>query len=292
MKKEQGMSLSNTVGADELKLLREHYLGATLLKVYKESPRNFLYQFFNKTAPTPNLVFGSYYHTCILEPSELKNRYEVIDYNERPEPEKTMASNKNKEWIAGKLLTEKTIISKEDAETARAMQEVLMNNPTAHKLLTGGYSEKEFYIDDFNGVRTRAKPDKVKGTIMVDLKTTEDASPNAFPYMSAKFGYHIQMAYYYDQLRYLNIPIEIVVIVAQEKTPPYSPAIYLCTDQMLAVGQMEYTALLEMHKKCLETGYFPGYEVYADDPNNMFDLSIPNYKIQEPKINFQLWKQK
>ena len=62
--------------------------------------------------------------------------------------------------------------------------------------------------------------------IFVDLKTTTDASPKAFPKDMAKYGYGKQMAFYQRGLKEITGEWFAPIIVAIEKEPPHLIGIY------------------------------------------------------------------
>jgi hypothetical protein len=97
--------------------------------------------------------------------------------------------------------------------------------------------------------------------LLVDLKTTQDASPAAFSKACANFRYHIQAALYLDVVNahfgaqvYKNF-----LFIAVEKSPPHQLAIYFADQEMIDIGRREYRADLATYQTCMEYESWPGY---------------------------------
>lgn len=103
---------------------------------------------------------------------------------------------------------------------------------------------------DFVGART-----------VGDLKTTSDASPDAFLRSVKQYGYHIQAGHYLDGLdtiRYnSNDPIRWLFI-AIEKTAPYGVAVYELDDEMLNEGRRLAYIARHKYQEAEEYGYWKG----------------------------------
>ncbi len=75
---------------------------------------------------------------------------------------------------------------------------------TAHALLSSGVAEQSIYWrDEVTGELLRARPDWMRvgrggRLVVLDAKTTSDASPDEFARSAGKFGYHCQQAWYLD----------------------------------------------------------------------------------------------
>jgi exodeoxyribonuclease VIII len=169
------------------------------------------------------------------------------------------------------------------------MKAVLFKHPYAKSLLTNGEVEASYYgeldIGSEKPISIRFRPDNVKHKkrLVVDLKTTANASKDEFPRSAAKFGYHIQAAFYSDMME-LATGEELgydFFFVAQEKTPPFAFNIFQASPQFLSVGRYEYEILLMLYAWCVENDKWPGYQVFCQNKFGVHDLSLPPYAIKE-----------
>jgi hypothetical protein len=129
-----------------------------------------------------------------------------------------------------------------------------------------------YWTDTDTGVRCRARPDQVTAdALVVDLKTTQNASADAFQRDAWKYRYHVQAAFYLDALRTLRHPAESFVFIAVEKEAPYLVQVFVATDEFIDAGRVAYKMDLETYKSCLASGAWPGF------PTDAQPLTIPAY---------------
>ena len=94
------------------------------------------------------------------------------------------------------------------------------------------------------GILCRCRPDFWReDDIIVDVKTTEDASPEEFSRSLAKWRYHVQAPFYMDgiELATGRRPKGFVFLVV-EKKPPYAVAAYTLDPESIELGRSEYRA--------------------------------------------------
>ena len=53
----------------------------------------------------------------------------------------------------------------------------------------------------------------------------------------------------------------MVVIIAQEKNPPYATNVFQLSENYLSNGELLYKEMLKVYKHCLDTGNWHGYMV-------------------------------
>ncbi|MBA9078294.1 PD-(D/E)XK nuclease-like domain-containing protein [Rufibacter quisquiliarum] len=266
---------------------KRDYINASGLKtIIQKSP--FHLANAEEKEPTPAMLFGTAYHTYVLEPLDFLDQYWSLDLSKKPEPLQDFRNTKNKEWKASQEAknTGKTLISNEDILRLVAMKDVLFANPTIAGFLIDGDYELSHYHEDFYGARVRVRPDYLKPKVIVDLKTCEDASPEGFARQCHNFGYHIQAALYTDVLESIYGVSRKFVFICQEKTYPYAAQAYAASDSMIEQGRYEYSLALETYKKCLATGEWPGYEMYAQpEMRGLIELDLPTWAYRESKLS-------
>jgi hypothetical protein len=131
---------------------------------------------------------GSLAHCAVLEPDELSKRYAIA-------PDRR--SNAGKAAAAELAAAGIEAVTESDMALALSMADAVRQHPYAAALLADGKAEQSFWWDDkATGQRCKCRPDWYQGTTIVDLKTCQDASANAFARACATFGYHTQAAHY------------------------------------------------------------------------------------------------
>lgn len=208
-------------------------------------------------AETPALLFGRAYHCRVLEPERFASEFQTMpDFGD-------MRSSKNRavrdEWLVEHPGV--TTISADDLERIEAMHAALMQHPVAAGIMRQGHSEVTMrWVDEPTGVQCKARADWwLPGKFFMDLKTTLDASPKGFARAIDTYGYHVQHAHYCDAARACGQPVQNYLILAQEKEPPYVPAVYHIDAAAEIRGFELRERGLQTMRDCLATDTWPGY---------------------------------
>jgi exodeoxyribonuclease VIII len=214
-----------------------------------------------KTQPrkeTPALVFGRAIHTAILEPHLFAAEYAVA-------PDVDRRTKAGKEAYAEFMLEcgDKTILTADQYARAEAIQAAVYAHPAAAALIEGnGLNEASvFWSDTASGVLCKCRPDRLRDDhIVVDVKTTQNASPEAFMRDAYNYRYHVQAAYYMDGVAAAtgHRP-PAFVFLAVESEPPHLVACYMAGDDMVALGEQEYRLNLDLYAECMRSGVWGGY---------------------------------
>lgn len=156
------------------------------------------------------------------------------------------------------------VLTPETWDQLHAMANAVHSHPAAGSLLTGcpGEAEKSVYWNDATtGVLCRCRPDWWRDdNVIVDLKTTEDASPEGFAKSMANYRYDVQAAYYLDGVQQATGKRpKAFVFIAVEKKPPYGVGVYVLDSDSLELGRAQYQHDLRIYAECVRTGEWPGY---------------------------------
>jgi hypothetical protein len=259
----------------------KEYIGSGGLKEIKRSPLHYLTDITTEKEPTPVQKFGSAYHSLILTPELFKKEYFIFNSDERPEPDKTMASNLNKAWKAEIEATHSNIISQEGVEVLQTMKERLFSDSYIKTLLSKGLPEVSHYMENFEKARVKIRPDYIKDNVIIDLKTCTDASTEDCTKNIASYDYHIQAAFYIDVAEKCDGKQRRFIWIFQEKEPPYDTNIIKASEQMLAVGRFEYEILIRQWLKSLEQKKWRGYSIFADNEYGITEVDLPAWKIKD-----------
>lgn len=237
-----------------------------------QSPFHYLYNLQFPDEQTKAMRIGSALHTMVLEPEKFDLEFIVpsLPINAR-----------TKEGQAAKKALEssgKTVLSIDEHQLVISMTKAIRNHPGANALLSNGFAEQSiFHKHSDLEVLCKVRPDYRKITklgkhIIVDVKTTDDASREEFIRKIVSFRYHVQAGYYWDIVEEAtNIPVDEFIFVAVEKNPPHGVALYSCDWYTITTGRYEYLQNLAKYKECLHGGYWPCYG------NDAARITLPNY---------------
>ena len=146
-----------------------------------------------------------------------------------------------------------------DADAVDGMAEAVLAHPGARAIFEAeGASEQSAWWED-EGVQCRARIDRLTAVAPIDLKTTQDASPDGFGRSCATFGYDLQDAAYTRAIEVLTGEHQPLVFVAVEKAAPHFVGLYTLPDEARARGQRRWLDALDLYRRCTETGTWPAY---------------------------------
>mgnify|MGYP006284987957 CR=1 FL=1 len=215
---------------------------------------------------TPAMKIGTAAHCAILEPDRFQT-----DYIAAPEGIDRRTKAGKEQW-ADMESSGKIILPADDYAALLAMRESVMSHPSARELLSEGVAEQS-YFGQLWGVDVKCRPDWLISGIVVDLKTTQDASLSGFSKSIANYRYAVQHAFYSDVLAACGIDVSAFIFVAVEKVAPYAIGVYELDAASVEVGREAYQRNLDTYKRCLDTGEWPAYS------NAIESISLPKWAI-------------
>ena len=236
------------------------------LNLLDKSPAHYKASLQATKKSSPALLLGSAVHCAVLEPEEFGKRYALADYDRRTKEGKAKHQEMLDQGIEGLPFDVYTQVI--------GMQKSVMTHPLAKNMLEGGKTEVScFQVKD--GVHTKARADLVKHNYIVDLKTTQDASPREFMKSIMTFKYYRQAAWYVD-LFSKEMDIDTFYFLCVEKEPPYAVAIYELDSDLFFKGEADCLRLFETYKHCLATDEWHGYpeEIKTLGLGDRYDRSI------------------
>lgn len=227
-------------------------------KVWKETPRE----------ETKALRDGKRIHTCLLEPDKFSKIY-------IPKPDREKRSNVDKAWWAEfdkeLKITGQVIATQEEIDTCFRMQDSLLKNPLIRRALMGAKEITAFAKDLETGLLVKARADVINPVgCLIDLKTTEDCSPEAFSRSIANYRYHVQNQFHIDVFNQALLklgPMDISghkvskirdpIILAVEKEEPWNFELYTMHLDDLQEGFNAYKEDLSSYKEAKDKNYWP-----------------------------------
>lgn len=239
------------------------------LDQFAKSPAHYLASLTTPRKETEAMRIGTLFHTLVLEPEKANF---VVGPN----------INKNtKEWKAFKAEAEaagQVVIDEGDNAMLQGMVASIKTHPAASALLSGpGIAEGScWWYDERSGELCRCRPDFYREDgILVDLKTTEDASLAGFTKSVANFRYAVQAAMYADGVETsTGMPIRAFAFIAVEKQPPFATQCFQLDFQATEVGRVTYQNLLLDLADCKINGKFPAYS------DKVETISLPNWALK------------
>lgn len=257
------------------------------------SPAHMRADMENPPEPTPSKILGNAIHTLVLEPSKFSERFVVAGQctaaKNKKSPERCKASGKvirDGEWFCGTHDPRKDepwtsslcMLSTFQNAAARGARDAVFAHPKARALLEspGPTEVSGIWQDMETGVLCKGRPDHLapeyrKGPTIVDLKSTDDASPLAFRASVFRFGYHLQAGHYDDGFTQLMQPWEHVALIAVEKKEPFGCVVYRVLDEVVKAGKDQLRGLLAKYAECERNDMWPGY------PTDVLDVGLPGY---------------
>lgn len=273
------MFVSNIDTVGRMKMSNEAYhaheaIGSTSIKAMSQSPAHFKYFRDNPKEPTPAMILGTAAHEALLEPELFEANYIVapeftgFTKDGKPSTQSADAKAKKAAWYAENA--NKKIITLEQKEQISGMIKAVHSNSTAKKLLNLGHAEESyFWRDKATGILCKCRPDFLReGKIIVDLKTTGDASMEEFSRSINDFGYHISAPWYLDGTSHVTgDKYDTFIMIAVEQTALHGVAIYYLDPAAISYGREVCRRNLEIYAACLETGIWPGYDEHIQTIN-------------------------
>ena len=243
----------------------------------RESPEKFKWAMEHHEEPTPALIFGQVFHKLALEPLTFGEEFAVAPNVDRRTKEGKAAWAEFTSSADGK-----TVITQDVFDKASDMVCALYRAPYVKKLLNGQHEVPMFWTDEMTGEACKCRHDciaEVGGNdIIVDLKTTADASTDAFMRSAISYGYDLQAAMYSDGYEKNTGKKPLFVFIAIEKDPPYSVNILQADELFLKRGYDVFRELIGIYHSCKESGNYFGY---LGEYNVINNLGLPAYLAKE-----------
>lgn len=174
------------------------------------------------------LAFGKLCHCMLLEPDEVKNRFEVVDFG------KTRTNKKYAEAV--EAYPGKEIVNQDEMDQATKMIREIGQHPLASRIIAGATAEMPYtWTDKETGLPCKCKIDAIKrtknGIVVIDYKTSSDIqSVLNWP---QKLQYPLQAEFYSRAVKekYGEDPCEFIFIIQSNKEGE---------EDVIAVANVEY----------------------------------------------------
>lgn len=248
-------------------------ISASGLKLFARSPAHYYAAYLDpnriERSPTPAMRVGTATHCAILEPERFSAEYIAL-------PEGLDRRTKEgKQAYADLLATGAELLTSDDMSLVVNMACAFRDNATSRALFDRKHVVEQSIFAEVNGVACKCRPDfmTADGLMVMDVKTTSDASPESFGKSAWSLGYHIQAAFYRRVIQSATGITPDFIFGCVESDRPYLTAYYTVPQYLLDYADGVIDALLEQYAECLRSGIWHGY-IAEIEPQ---ELSVPGY---------------
>jgi len=218
--------------------------------------------------PTPDMEFGRALHMAALQPHLFAERYAVMDDEavcERIGGERPRATSRYRDWKAGFLLENggREILDIDDYNAVLSIAQEILGHPAGARLAEEG-SRAEAALrwrHPGTGTEMKCRMDWISADheTVIDLKTCEDARPQAFSRSIWNYQYHLQAAVYREGVQMTTGSCPSFIFIAAEKKPPHGVIAYELDQDTLLYAASEVEACIRTYERCLKEDSWPAY---------------------------------
>lgn len=224
-----------------------------LWTISQQSPAHYK---FAPRKETKAFDFGEACHLAILQPNLFEQRV-VRGPDDR-------RGNKWKDMVEACALDKKLLLTSGDYDGVMTIRDAVHADPWINGIITGGKPEIEasgYWVDPETGALCRCRPDLYREDIglILDVKSTVSAHPDAFARSVVNYGYHAQEAFYSDGWSMLGRRVEAFAFLAWEKSEPYTYAIYELPPAIVDEGRAIMRNAMARYVECQRDNRWPGY---------------------------------
>ncbi len=239
-------------------------LSKSMMSKILKSPAHYKAALDEHQEPTKAMQMGTAIHTAVLEPHLYSQVVAVIPPD---------IDGRTKEGKAWKEMHKSRIhlTHAEDIDVQGVANSVRKHPFWDITHLNNKIEASVFAEDEQTGLPIKARPDMwVEDHTLIDVKTTDDASPEAFIRTIGTFAYHLQAAHYLAMTG-----AESFVFVAVERKAPYAIGIYKLDAEWLQAGEnLRRKAISTLHE-CRALDSWPAY------PTTTITLSCPKWVLNK-----------
>jgi len=248
---------------------RKTHLSSTNIRTFKKNRKQFNYSLTHDLVKqTKSMADGTAVHAFFLERDKFDTDFVIKPVDMR------LSTKLGKEWAQEHQ--SKIIIDSELGNNLYEMEKSFMDSPAKLIYDIKGQTELSYFWDDLGTIKGKCRPDWLSddGSIVVDIKTTTDASPRGFQKSISTWGYHLQLGWYLRGLRKLGLPAKQFIFIAIEKTPPFCVGVYRADQDMINFAMKELDKLMSEIQTAMVSNEFPDYTP------EIISLGLPPWMIE------------
>jgi hypothetical protein len=169
-------------------------------------------------------------------------------------------------------------------EEVQAMVKVAREHPIAGALFAPGSGKAEqsmYWLHRGTGVTLRCRPDWLRDDQIVDYKTCASADLDSIQRDVARYGYHLQDAWYRAGFKALFGGQPKFRFVFQEKQAPYLITVIELDLVALKIGQRLAEMAIWSYAECTASGVWPDYQAMAQADPFLPEVALPSWVERE-----------
>lgn len=249
------------------------------LDLIHRSPAHYLHATRHPRPATPAMTLGRALHCLVLEPERFSQCF-VADphpgsYSKAAKEAREQLLADGVEIVPARANDEAGVYGLSAWDAIHRMRDALMAHPIAASLLTaGGRNELSlWWRAPRTDVLCKGRIDRhdEAHSVLIDLKSTSDASYSEFCRSVHNYRYHVQAAYYTDGAQACGLAVDAFAFVCAEKEPPYAVACYVLQPEWLDLARVQYQQDLARYHACYEAAAWPSYAP------EIRELELPRY---------------
>jgi len=233
---------------------RKTHISSTGVRTFKKNKKQFEYGLTHELVKqTKAMADGTAVHSFFLERDKFDTNFVIKPADMR------LNTKAGKEWALEQK--DKIIIDSELGNNLYEMEKSFMDSPAKLIYDIKGQTELSYFWDDLGTIKGKCRPDWLSddGSIVVDVKTTTDASPRGFQKSISTWGYHLQLGWYLRGLRKLGLSAKQFIFIAIEKTAPFCVGVYRADQDMINFAMKELDQLMPEIQTAMVSKEFPDY---------------------------------
>lgn len=219
--------------------------------------------------PSQAMKLGTAIHTAILEPEKFNGTYAVA-----PDVDRRTKEGKEAYIAFMKDVGGLKVISSEDRDICKKIQEKIRGHALSETLFSGGKAEVTAVWNDMStGVLCKARIDYMKDGVIVDLKSIESAAKKDFAKSCANYKWHMQAAWYVDGIFQITGRRHEFIFGAYEKASPWACAFYYCDEAVIGEGRKRIDSAMTKYVLAKEKNLWPSY------PEEIVSFTLPKWAV-------------
>ena len=228
---------------------------------------------------TAAFAMGHAVHCLALEPNEFSNRFAIA-------PKCDRRTNAGKaEWVQFLVDCEgKELLDDQQYEDALDCVQALNNHPEFATIMAQPRRVEVPFEFELFGHKFKAKPDAIIDSmkLILDIKTTDDASPHRWQWSAVDYGYHRQQIIYQEALRQATgKKYRFYFAVVEKPRPstrgiPPTVALYELKEESVLMGVEDTQDLVWQYERRTKENNWQ--QLYS---NGIVPLRLPKRKVYE-----------
>ena len=243
---------------------------------------------------TKALRMGRLTHAFVLEPEVVSSRFALLpsEAPNKPTKKQIEAKKPSEETIANiawwnKFNADaegKSVVDDEEWTVCVSVAQSMV--ATIKKLGLTIKATELMLLVEYCGCPIKVAIDAVAedaegNEYLLDLKSTEDASPKAWLSSARSYRYPLQSHIYRTAYEiFFKRRIKGVIFIAGEKSAPYLSAPYEFGPELMTYAIADFEQAVSTYKGCVALGEWPGY------PSEVTTLDIPSKTSASAPITF------